>query len=676
MGKEKHKSGRRRAGTKILFQIVSLILIVFIASAFISYLFFRNSQNNVIQNSKDKLVEHKARLFCSTNRYCTNIAAQIVMVENPGISLQTMTNDLAIGFDQNTLTPMQTGINGLLEQMVDDNFFNSRMALYAFPPESGAGYGSMIVMSSDPETIYQELPSELRDLATMGKSGNGTGRVRVDDQNSYEFFKDGVPGIGLEGEYLVTAYVYSPDPAGSDLWFFNFSSMHDELAAVDKFYSEENGKINTALILLIIGMSVVLVLLMLVVLSHLIQKNISRPINELEAAAEQAMEGDLEVEVPIREGEEFEGLKTVFNNMLISLRDVLDMATGSGKSADTAGRVTPSAEKDTVRAKRKRRGGRSSIFFKVAVMVVLIFIIQAAVMMIMFNGSQTRLAEKTKQRFVRSTAETLAGNYVYLGNMVQRYFYDIFPQLSDPKQSGELVKSYRTKNIDPMIEKINETIRLFPEQGIAGMIMNFQAMAPTPGIFDVPTIVMGSEDELMFQELPDGLIELHDLTAEESSAYKARIDEGTTYMLVDDGPSYLGLSGKHLIVNNDHHIEAGVPVTYWVYTIKPMEEELAEIESFFNGERNNLLVSMGIVLSASGLLAVVLIMFVLGYLLRTRITEPVDELEVIAERVMKGELDIDIPIQAGEEFEGLKRAFAAMLESLQKLVDKSSTDDS
>lgn len=670
MEKEEQKSSRRRAGTKILFQVIVLILIVFIASTFISFLFFRNSQNTLIQNSKDELVEYKARLLCSTNRFVTNIIAKIVLVENPGTSLQTMTNDMAIGFNQNTLTPMQAGVNELLEQLVTDKLFNSDMALYALPPESGAGYRSMIVMSSNPETIYQELPSELRELATMGESENGNERVRVDDRISYEFFEDGIPSLGLEDEHLVSAYVYSPDPAGSDLWFFIFSSMHDELAAIDSFYSEESGKINTAIILLIIGISLIIVVLLFLVLNYLIRKNITRPIDELETAAEKAMDGDLEAEVPVVEGEEFEGLKTVFNSMLASLREILNMAAGGGESDGTIEPTPSSGKKGITRTKSKQRSGRSSIFFKVAVMVVVIFIIGASLMMVMFNSSQSRLAEKTKQRFVRSTAETLAANYFYLGNVVQRYFYDIFPQLSDPKQSGELITNYRTKKIDPIIEKINETIRLFPDEGITGINMNFQAMAPTPGIFEVPTIIMSSEDELMFQELPDELIELHELTEEESSAYRERIDEGTTYMLVDDGPPYLGLTGKHLIVNNDHHIEAGMRVTYWVFTIKPMDEELAEIDSFFSSERNKLLITMGIVVSISSLLAVILIMFVLQYLLRTRITRPVDELEEVAGRVMDGELDIEIPIQAGEELEGLKRAFAAMLESLRKLVDK------
>ena len=41
------------------------------------------------------------------------------------------------------------------------------------------------------------------------------------------------------------------------------------------------------------------------------------------------MEGNLDVEVPVRKGEELEKLKTVFNEMVRSIREVINKAAGT-----------------------------------------------------------------------------------------------------------------------------------------------------------------------------------------------------------------------------------------------------------------------------------------------------------------------------------------------------------
>ena len=63
--------------------------------------------------------------------------------------------------------------------------------------------------------------------------------------------------------------------------------------------------------------------------------------------------------------------------------------------------------------------------------------------------------------------------------------------------------------------------------------------------------------------------------------------------------------------------------------------------------------------------------FVLSYMIRRRITEPVDQLAAAAEQINEGNLDVDIAVHEGGEFEGLERAFKQMVDSWRTYIDKS-----
>ncbi len=115
---------------------------------------------------------------------------------------------------------------------------------------------------------------------------------------------------------------------GITAYFVGVTSLQDKVDEINAFYNDEKNRANL-LIGLVVGISiVVIVLITFFVLSYLLRKRITEPINELSAAAEQVMEGDLEVDVPVREGEELEKLKTVFNEMVRSIREVINKSMG------------------------------------------------------------------------------------------------------------------------------------------------------------------------------------------------------------------------------------------------------------------------------------------------------------------------------------------------------------
>ena len=68
---------------------------------------------------------------------------------------------------------------------------------------------------------------------------------------------------------------------------------------------------------------------------------------------------------------------------------------------------------------------------------------------------------------------------------------------------------------------------------------------------------------------------------------------------------------------------------------------------------------------------IIITFFVLSYLIRRRITEPIEELAAAAGEVMEGNLDVEIKVHEGGNFEVLERAFKAMVEDWRTYIAKS-----
>ena len=105
--------------------------------------------------------------------------------------------------------------------------------------------------------------------------------------------------------------------------------------------------------------------------------------------------------------------------------------------------------------------------------------------------------------------------------------------------------------------------------------------------------------------------------------------------------------------------------------IKPMDEEIASINDFYSEESRKTSLTLGLVVGISILVVILISFFVLSYLIRKRITEPIEELASSAGEVMDGNLDVDVKVHEGGDFANLERAFKEMLESIRKMIAKS-----
>jgi HAMP domain-containing protein len=323
------KNRKTHGRSLILFQITALVVVVFIISGAISLVFFNRSMNNLVQKSKEKLIASEAKIICGSYKYISDM-----MIEKLRLSSDPLRDPVKVlassmqAIANKTTSPLQTEVNQMFQNMIRDNLLDIKLAMFALPTTPGLNSEPVVFMSSDPSLMYKTLPKEMVNLVKVDKSENTLLRARINSTSSYMLAEDGIPALGIKSPTLVTSFDMSEPVSHMNLWFFGFKPMVKDIAAIDSYYRNEERSVNEVLGIVIGITTVALILITFFVLSYLIRTRITKPMDELEAAAELAMEGDLDVEVKITPGEEFESLKMVFNSMIRSLRNLISRATG------------------------------------------------------------------------------------------------------------------------------------------------------------------------------------------------------------------------------------------------------------------------------------------------------------------------------------------------------------
>lgn len=105
--------------------------------------------------------------------------------------------------------------------------------------------------------------------------------------------------------------------------------------------------------------------------------------------------------------------------------------------------------------------------------------------------------------------------------------------------------------------------------------------------------------------------------------------------------------------------------------VMPMQGHMDAINAFYDEKRNDLSLTLGLSVFLSVIAVIIVTFFVLNYLIRKRITEPIDLLASEAKEVMECNLDVDIKVHEGGEFQGLERAFKEMVTSIQRFIERS-----
>jgi HAMP domain-containing protein len=600
---------------------------VVVLSGLATFFLLRNSQQRLIDESIDRLLQIEASNFSSSYNYIVQILVpkyvEIFEEMNPELLITAAL--------EGELTEIQEIVNSDVSDMLDAGFLGLEEFLMIIPSQP-LNPTPVVWASTDESLIYTwEIPDYLS--------------TAIENDDSYIWMEDGIPELGLEGEYLITlGQIESPFTPGIYFAYIGVKPMHNEIAAINGFFNEEIRSANL-LLAIVLACSIALILLAIfLLLNFLIRKRITEPIDGLFTAAEKVMQGNLDVDVEVHEGGDFEGLERVFKQMVESFRSYI--ARSVGEEVDT-----PTKRDKTTPARSGRR--RSRVLFEITAVVIVVMLIYGLATFFLIRHSQDRLIEESIDRLVQTEAENFISSFDYAIQLSAPEYIEAFEETD----LLELATDLAEEHISDIQREVNADIHAMVDTGFHGLRMVLMVAPPSQFIPEALVWASNQEDLIYKWEVPEYI-----LTA---------IEEGTPFILMEDGIPELGLEGEYIITFNDMPDPLGTGVVFSNVGVKSMHEELAAINEFYSQERKRANLFLAIIILCTIALVALITFFFLNYLIRNQITKPTEELSAAAEQVMQGNFDVQVSIQEGEELEALKRAFNEMVESFQKYIPRS-----
>jgi len=626
MGNHKKGSRYERARSRILIQTTMLIAIVVILVGIGTFFLLRNSQQNLADKFINSLVQAESRNLSSSYDYIAQILFPEYVEEFGATDPMELSRDLQEG----RLSDIQKILNADLKGMIDSGFLELEEVQIivepsAFTPEA------FIFASSDESLVYNlDVPEYIASALEEG--------------DTYIWREDGAPELGLEDEYLVTiGRVESPFSAGLYFAYVGYKPMHEEVTAITDFFDDEVSSANLMLAT-VLGLSIVLILLVsFFLLNYLIRKRITEPIDELSADVEEVMQGDLDVDIMVHDGGEFEGLQLAFKEMVEGFRGYIARSVGEKPEENNLKKVAP------VKTRRKP----SRILYEITVLVVAVMVVTGLAVFFVIRHSQGRIIDNS----IEFMLETEAENFFSSLNYTIQLNIDAYMEQFEDTDIQELISNLTTREISDLQESVISDMQMLVDIGYHGM-EKVMLVVP-PASLNPNTVVWASNDrELIYEwELPQSFL--------------AAIDEDIPYILFEEGIPELGINSQYLVTLNAVENPFIPTMPFYYIAIKPMTAEITTICNFCDEERNRANLMLAGILAGSIALIILITFFFLNHLMRKQITQPVEELSAAAEKVMQGDLNVQVGIHEGEELEILKRAFNEMVESLRKFIAKS-----
>ncbi len=304
---DKYRS--KRSG--ILYIITGLVVVVFVAFGVVLSLVFSSSQDRLIEKSEDKLINSEVENITSATGYITDLLMPVFNQK----AQETPIEDLLRALNTGELTDAQKWIIGEMEREVEMGVMGLERILAVMTSSPVTGTREVIIAASDLSYMTGwELPPYLKDA--------------LSEDRSYLILEGGLPEMGLEGEQLVVLKRTRDEQRMVTAYFVGVTSLQAKVDDINAFFAGERDRTRRLIIAVVLVSIAVIVLVTTFFLSYLLRRRITEPINQLSAVAEEVMEGNLDVEVPVRKGEELEKLKTVFNEMVRSIREVINRSVG------------------------------------------------------------------------------------------------------------------------------------------------------------------------------------------------------------------------------------------------------------------------------------------------------------------------------------------------------------
>ena len=298
-----------RSRSRILYQITALVVGVFIVAGIASFFLINSSYDRLIDKSIEKLVQSEAEIISSSFYYVAELQADTLLEAFTSYDIQ----DLYAAVREKRLSEFQKDMVESINEMVESGLMGlDNMVIMTMGSENMPE--PMIIVANDESLVYAEIPPYILEA--------------IDDGQDYIWREEGIPELGLEGEYLVTLFEFKLPTSDRSIYLAGTRSMSEEAADIKAFYDNEKKNITLVLVLVIAGGIIFVVLITFFVLRMLIRRNITDPVDELAAAAAEVNQGNLDVDVKVHEGGDFEGLETAFKEMVENWREYIGKATG------------------------------------------------------------------------------------------------------------------------------------------------------------------------------------------------------------------------------------------------------------------------------------------------------------------------------------------------------------
>jgi len=600
--------------------MTAFLIVLFVLSSVAIFFSYRNSQDRQINASVTERLDSYNQNVADSYEFMNRVLRSLTLALYPDVGQAATTSAFLV----NQATPVQTFLNGRLKQTVDAGMFGAEAGMALYIPSSTSDQ-ALVVASSDENLIYKWQPPDYLLQA-------------IRDGKSYLYLPNGMPELGLSDETLVLLKTGDPG-ANFPLTFVRVSSVHDEVASVNAFYDKQRKDAALVLGLILLISLVLLIFLSYLGLAYLIRRRITKPIDELAAVADEVSEGNLEVEIKIKKGEEFEGLKYTFKQLLDSFNAVISGSVGEKEAAP--------------RPKR----GRSRFLFEATAYLVILFILSGLAIFFSFTN--------VRNRQFNTSVDNLITDYA---NVVSEAFDNVTPQLLElstmtlpPFDPQEPILAILEKRINEYVHFIDVWMQKIIDEGALSANRMFLIAMPSAFIQQAE-IVMSSDESLIYNwPVPDYLQQV--------------INDNKIYVYLPRGIPELGMNDESLVIIKKMEGMVNLSFPSAFVGVGSIHEKVAAINDFYNNQKKDSTILMVLIMLISALLLSLLSFFALRYLIRKRITKPVDELSAAAEEVMEGNLDVEIEIHKGEEFEGLKYAFKELLDAFRSVISQSVEDN-
>lgn len=638
MNEENQISYRKQARLKIALQMTAIVVVLLIVVSIASVLVVCNTLNKLKTRNTDKVVEVVGKMVSSSHRYVTGLMLDIQSRQGvPPMNSSQFYNDLSTSIREDNQTQSQELGDDLLSRMTANRMLGIEVAYFALLPTGEVNTKPTVIISSDEDYVYKAVPKELTKL--------------VQENTDYKLFSNGIPEMGLEGAYLVTTYIIESDNPAGGLWYFDFKPMDKLLSGIDSFYAKESREVYQILGI-VMGISIVgIIIASMIGLGFLLNRRITRPVEELSQAAKEIMTGDLSTRVAIRPREEFQDLKRAFNEMVGNLEKII--AKAAKVDSGDLDKAEETEERNQVKQPKYFKP-RSTILFQITALYIVFFLVTGILATLFVNRSMKNLLANSKEKLIQTEAELVSSSHGFVLELILKvnpYTPEQIKSLVNSIAKREANKQYKPQGAFLIDEMIN--------YGLAGFSLIYDVMPPTPSLSDTYLIIYATDPKFMFKEPVKEI--------------RSMLDKGKdTWKLFKNGIPEMGLDGEYLVTTYRFSVSGGIPGA-WSVDFKPMGKELKAIDSFYNKQTGEVRLSLGLTVGVSLVFIVLITFFALNYLIRKKITEPVDSLIVTVNKVMEGNLDVEVEIRPGEELEGLKRAFNEMIKSLRDLLTRSTT---